>query len=464
MTDRQIYRPALVYGGKHRRPQDMSLNIALVFAGKSETVEAAGGILRAAEDGCLVVEGDPAPPILHATEPNGRMSLRRHVVVSTPPGADFTLVEFNYTHHMAPALSMMLPGARIVSFRSNYENSQVFFHEMAVYAGGERLRLVEVDRGNRKVGFAFTEEGRLQEFERPETYTQRSILKRLDRQGLLEMASRLGLDVERALWRRELETPVHLIGVEDMGTLHSAELAGDRTARFQSAHDKAVALGIGQGETAIDQLRDHADYMEHIKVLIAFGNRFHAAIDRAKPHPAKVWKAYRKWMSAPDCPDDFIPCYGSYLTSGVDRSLEPTAYAELKREDRLWQEAHEWERRITHTVIDQFDDKGHELAELAAAVPNSVKKLRDGAYPNIETAVRQECANVFQRIGIRFDPQGPVLSLKDATKSMAKCLVDDVGSWTDELNAEVTLDMRIKETTWIDSAYLERLRRLPETD
>ena len=136
---------------------------------------------------------------------------------------------------------------------------------------------------------------------------------------------------------------------------------------------RRFALGIGQGETAIDQLRDHADYMEHIKVLIAFGNRFHAAIDRAKPHPAKVWKAYRKWMSAPDCPDDFIPCHGSYLTSGVDRSLEPTAYAELKREDRLWQEAHEWDGRITHTVIDQFDDKGHELAELAAAVPNSVK-------------------------------------------------------------------------------------------
>ncbi|MDX8350738.1 hypothetical protein [Cognatiyoonia sp. IB215182] len=413
----RIYRPAVSVTGAASM-QDRSLNLALIFAGHKSAVQAVGGIMRATQDGCTVEEGDLTPPVFHWDEDENR---RKHVLVSRPQGAKFTLVEFNLFHNIGPVLAHMLPEVCVVTLRSNYPSSKDYFNELAVFEGGERIR--RVDR-NKLGGSYYEEEGSPLSFEDAARY-ERPTDERIDRAYLLEIATKLGLDVENALWRRQLEGAVHLTGMDGDGVDKDLERYKERTTRFQSAYERAVELGIGQRETPISEIKLEVLYWERAQACSEYGKRFFQALDRAQPDPAKVLKTYDRWLDATDCPADFTL---HHFRPFLNKAGDPDALKELKLQGELWRDANEWRFRISQTVIDDFRNREGDLNELDFAVAKAVRGVRAGKYPKIEIAMRKEMVNVFGRIGYDCDKNMHILSMQEA---QAKTPEASIGSLTE---------------------------------
>ena len=116
----ETYGPSLVYTvHQSMRVQDCCLSFALICTPVAEVTAAIGGIMRASENGAMVMVGETTPPIIAASRSRGYISHRRGLLVSRPAGAEVVLVEFSHLHNVLTPLSMTLPEVEFIGFRSN---------------------------------------------------------------------------------------------------------------------------------------------------------------------------------------------------------------------------------------------------------------------------------------------------------------------------------------------------------
>lgn len=426
------YAPSMIHPGRSIRAQDRYLNFVLMRAPITDVTEATGGIMRATANGTCVTKDDVTPPPLFESLPDGNYDYRARALVSNPAGADVVLVEFNLMHDLSQALSMMLPKVEVLSFRSNFQAKNCYCHQFRVYRAGQITRHVDADCGERKSGVSFLAQGTPHTTETPEHYEARAVSKKFNRTLMLEIARKNWLDVEGALFGRALENATAFTGVEGLEIIADLVPLRQRTTDYASAYERAVRLGIGEGEAPISDTESQNAFMRRVEETQRYSERFQKALDRAKPDPAKAQTVYDEWMVDPERPEDF-QIYRGALTQGLDPKGDANSLVYMQGEQAIWDAARDWDGRITQTIVDQIDD-AEGIDKMYFAPSRAVMGVKSGLYPDIENAMRTEMGKIFDEIGIRFDPKGPLLGAAAAERSCMKQMGLERQSWNEKMN------------------------------
>lgn len=414
------------------------MTICVVNAPLEEVLGRVTGIVRAQENGAVVVPDVKLPPDEHQQNQQKQktnLDWFPDYLISAPRGqSGLTVVEcppfetLSRTMRMDSALAQLSPEHEVLTILSNAPNKRDQFHSFSLQRGGGTVRYATSYRRTTK--WKWEEGGQLQAFEDREAYCSEDLSERMTRDRLAAYMTRYGVDFQKHIADRDFDLSHLVTGGEIMFHDDTRE----RTKLGQAEYERALSLRIGAPEPSDEQHAARREMFERNHVKEKMTNRALNALNRlikkSEVTVEKVFAIYKKFETeweaevGPDEDPDRVISHASRMADSV-AAMAPQS---LELYDRLqkWECCRRLNFRLVQLLPEGEGDNWPTPTQINRIILDEIEKT-GATDPRLERAVYAGFVEFCATRAIMIDPEGLIPSTEEAMKAASTAMYD--GRW-----------------------------------